>query len=232
MLPGQGAQEERREAPTSEKARGKECAVGASPPPEMDKAMAWHLQQVGAGGGAGTEGAGCCHLGSGEGGRWPANMGPSGGLRGALLGGWAKPAAHGCGGLATSSGRNLATATNLTTRPCPPVPFDAHGWPFGRRGRCSVLAAHGCPCSYSASCRGVPVGGPGKRPEVPGPWWASAGGGRGEGGVAGSPPRPHQLGLALALPAPTLPPPKSPLHRRGGHLAPGLGCQEEVLGPP
>ena len=34
----------------------------------------------------------------------------------------------------------------------------------------------------------------------------------------------------MALPAPTLPPPQSPLHRRGGHLAPGLGCREEVLG--
>ena len=45
MLSSQGAQEERREAPTSKKARGKERAVQVSPPPETDKAMAWHLQQ-------------------------------------------------------------------------------------------------------------------------------------------------------------------------------------------
>ena len=35
----------------------------------------------------------------------------------------------------------------------------------------------------------------------------------------------------MTLPAPTLPPPQSPLYRRGGHLPPGLGCQEEVPGP-
>ena len=41
MLPGQGAQEERWEAPTSKKARGKECTpCRASPPPEIDEAMA------------------------------------------------------------------------------------------------------------------------------------------------------------------------------------------------
>ena len=45
MLPGQGAQEERWEVPTSEKAWGKERAVRALPPPETDEAMAWHLQQ-------------------------------------------------------------------------------------------------------------------------------------------------------------------------------------------
>ena len=44
MLPGQGTQEERQEAPTSEKARWKECAVGASLPLQMDKAMAQCLQ--------------------------------------------------------------------------------------------------------------------------------------------------------------------------------------------
>ena len=96
MLPGQGAQE-RREAPASKKAWGKERAVGALPPPETDEVMARHLQQVGGGGGAGVEGAGCCHLGGGEGGPWPDDMGPSGGLRGALLGGWAKPATGGSG---------------------------------------------------------------------------------------------------------------------------------------
>ena len=71
------------------------------------------------------EGAGCCHLGGGEGSRWPNDTGPGGGLRGALLGGWAKPAAHGCGGLAAGGGSNLAAATILTTRPCTPVPFNA-----------------------------------------------------------------------------------------------------------
>ena len=44
LLSGQGAQEERREAPANKKAQGKECAVQASPPPEIDKAIAWHLQ--------------------------------------------------------------------------------------------------------------------------------------------------------------------------------------------
>ena len=43
MLPGQSAQEEKQEAPASKKAWGKELAVQAMPPPEMDKAMAWHL---------------------------------------------------------------------------------------------------------------------------------------------------------------------------------------------
>ena len=44
MLPGQGTQEERREAPTSEKAGGKEHAMGVSPPLEMDEVIAQHLQ--------------------------------------------------------------------------------------------------------------------------------------------------------------------------------------------
>ena len=44
MLLGQGAQEERREAPTTKKARGKECTVQVLPPLETDEAMAWHLQ--------------------------------------------------------------------------------------------------------------------------------------------------------------------------------------------
>ena len=39
MLPGQSAQEERQEVPTSKKAQGKELAVQASLPPEMDEAM-------------------------------------------------------------------------------------------------------------------------------------------------------------------------------------------------
>ena len=45
LLLGQGIQEERREAPTSEKAQGKECTVEASPPPEMDEAMVRCLQR-------------------------------------------------------------------------------------------------------------------------------------------------------------------------------------------
>ena len=49
-----------------------------------------------AGGGevAGAEGVGHCHLGGGEGGRWPHDVGPSGGPGGALLGGWVEPAAR------------------------------------------------------------------------------------------------------------------------------------------
>ena len=44
MLPGQGTQEERWEAPTSEKAQGKEHTLEASPPPETDEVMTWCLQ--------------------------------------------------------------------------------------------------------------------------------------------------------------------------------------------
>ena len=43
MLLG-NAQEEGREAPTSRRARGKEHAVQATPPPEMDEEMSRHLQ--------------------------------------------------------------------------------------------------------------------------------------------------------------------------------------------
>ena len=147
---------------------------------------------AGGGGGAGAEGAGCGHLGGGEGRRWSNDVVPGGGLRGTLLGSWAKPATRGCGGLATGSSGNLATTTNLTTDPCPPVPFDAHGWPFGGRRCCGKLAARGCPCSHAASCWGALLGGVGWRPEAPGLQWDGAGGGRGEGRVAGSPPRPYQ----------------------------------------
>ena len=45
MLPGQGAQEERWEAPTSRRAQGKEHAMQAMPPLEMDEEMAWCLQE-------------------------------------------------------------------------------------------------------------------------------------------------------------------------------------------
>ena len=45
MLPGQVAQEERWEVPTSRRARGKERAVQALPPPETDEAMVRCLQE-------------------------------------------------------------------------------------------------------------------------------------------------------------------------------------------
>ena len=45
MLLGEDAQEEKREAPASRRARGKERAVQASPPPEMDEEMARCLQE-------------------------------------------------------------------------------------------------------------------------------------------------------------------------------------------
>ena len=157
-------------------------------------------------------------------------MGPSGGLVGALLGGWAKPAARSCGGLAAGSGGNLAPHQPSPSVPAPPSPSMPVARHFGGHGHCSGLAACGCPCSHPASCQPTPAGEPAKQLEAPRPWWARAGGGHGEGGVADSLPRPCQSGPAVALPAPTLPPPQSPLHRRGGHLAPGSGCQEEVLG--
>ena len=100
-------------------------------------------------------------------------MAPGGGLRGTLLGSWAKPAARGCGGLATGGGGNLATATILTTHPSPPVPFNACGWPFSGQGRCGGLATCGYPCSHVASCQGGLVRGAGWRPEAPGLRWAS-----------------------------------------------------------
>ena len=77
----------------------------------------------------------------------------------------------------------------------------------------------------------MPVGGSAKWPETPGPRWARVKGGYGESGGADSPPRPRRPRPAVALSAPALPPPKSFLHRRGGHPAPGSGRREEVLGP-
>ena len=41
---GKDAQEERREAPASKRARGKERAMQAMPPPETDEEMVRHLQ--------------------------------------------------------------------------------------------------------------------------------------------------------------------------------------------
>ena len=137
-------------------------------------------------GGLGTAGAGRCHLGSGEGGHWPANAGPAGGLGWALLGGWAEPAAHGCGGLAAGSGGNLATPPILTTHPCPTIPFDTRGWPLASCGCCCGSAAHSCPSSCLVPCQSTLVGEPAKQLEAPKPWRARAEGEGSEGGVAGA----------------------------------------------
>ena len=123
-------------------------------------------------GGAGAEGAGCCQLGGGEGSCWPANPGPSGGLGQTLLGSWAKPTSRGCGGLAAGGGGKLVSPPTLTTRPCPPIPFGAHGQPFAGHGCCCSLAACGCPSSYPMSYQAMLAGGLAKQPEVPEPWWA------------------------------------------------------------
>ena len=93
---------------------------------------------VGGCGGEGVAGVGHCHLIGGEGGRWPTNMGPAGGLGGALLGGWSKPAVHGCSGSVASGGGYLATLPTFATCSCPTVPFDACG---------HLLAGLGCSCS-------------------------------------------------------------------------------------
>ena len=183
----------------------------------------------GEGGRAGAEGAGCCQLGGGEGGHWPAHMGSSGGLGGALLGSWAGLTAGGCGSPATGNGGNLATPPTFTIRPYTPVPFNARGWPFTRHGHCCSLATRGCPSSHPASCWATPAGEPAERLEAPELWWDGAGGGHGEGGVADTSLRHCQPGLAMALPAPMLPPPQSPLPGRGRHLAPGSRGREIVL---
>ena len=160
----------------------------------------------------GMEGAGCCHLGGGVAGHWLANMGASGGLVGALLGSWAEPAAHGGGSLPASGGGNLAPATILTTRPCPPIPFDTRSWLFARLGCCCSLAARGCPSSHAVTGWAMPFGESAKWDEALGPWRASGRGGCGEGGVADPLPRPHRLRPAVALPATTLLPPQPPLY--------------------
>ena len=106
-----------------EKARGKEHTIEASPPPEIEEAMAWCLQweeqevewarraQDAATLEVVREAAG------------PLTQGPIGGLRGSLLGGWAKPATRGCGSLAAGSSGNLAATTTLTTPSLPPYPL-------------------------------------------------------------------------------------------------------------
>ena len=158
--------------------------------------------------GRGVVGAGCCHLGGGKGGRWPTNVGPAVGLRGALLGGWAEPATHGCDSLATSGSGHLATLPILTTHPWPAVPFDAHGWPLASLQCCNGSAAHGCPSNCPMPCWVTPVGELAEWPEAPKLQWPKAGGGDGEGGVAGTPPRPCQPMPAMALPNPMLTPAK------------------------
>ena len=102
--------------------------------------------------GLGVAGARRCHFGGDKGGCWPADTGPGGGLGGTLLGRWAEPATHGCGGLATSGGGSLANPPILTTCPCPAVPFNACSWPLASHGCCCSLAAHGCPSSHPATC--------------------------------------------------------------------------------
>ena len=119
---------------------------------------------------AGMEGAGRCHLGGGEGGHWPANAGPSGGLGRALLGGWVEPATRSCGFPAASGGGNLASPPTLTIRPSPSIPFDTRVWPFAGCRHCGGLAAHGCPSSHPMSCWAMPAGEPAKQPEAPEPW--------------------------------------------------------------
>ena len=230
LFSGQGAREEELEPPASEKALGEGAHCGAATPGD-GRGDGTAAPKGVKGGRTGAEGAGCCHFGSGEGGCWPTNVGPSGGLGGALLGGWAEPAARGCGGPAASGGGNIATPPNLTTCPCPPIPFNASGWRFAGLGYCCSLATFCCPYSYPASCWAVLVGELAQWPEAPEPWWPRAGGGRGKGGVVDSPPRPRQPRPAVALPAPTLPPLESPLYRRGRYPAPGLGCRKEVPGP-
>ena len=173
---------------------------------------------------ADTEGARCCHLGCGEGCHWPTNARPAGGLGRALLGGWAKPATHSCGGLAAGGGGCFTTPPILTTHPCTPVPFNACGQPLAGLGCCCSLAAHGCLNSHPMPCWVAPAGELAKWPEVLKLRWPGAGGGGGQGGVAGAPPRPYQPGLEIALRASTLPPPQSSLPGRGQHPAPGLGC--------
>ena len=174
---GQGAWEARQGPPTSKKAWGKVPAV-EPPPPEADEKLTRQLQEeeedaaewMQRGQNAATlvvmrEAAG------------PTNVGPSGGLGWALIGGWAKPAAHSCGSpatggsgnLATNGGGILATPPTLTTGPCPAFSLNACGWPFAGLGHCCGLAAHGCPSSHLEPCWVMPDGEPAKQPEAPEP---------------------------------------------------------------
>ena len=159
---------------------------------------------------------GRCQLSGGEGGHWPVNMGPTGGLGGAVLGGWAEPAASG--------GGHLAIPPILIICPYPAVPFNACGQPSASLGSCCSSAAHGCPSSRPMPCWVMLVGEPVKWLEALELWWPRAREGGGKGGVVGAPLRPCLLRPAMALPPPTLSPPQLPLPRRGRHPAPGSGC--------
>ena len=72
--------------------------------------------------GADVVGAGCCHLGGGEGSSWPTNVEPSGGLGWALLGSWAKLAIRSYGSPAAGGSGNLATKPPSLPIPAPPSP--------------------------------------------------------------------------------------------------------------
>ena len=119
----------------------------------------------GSSGGGGIAGEGHCYLGGGNGGCCPINVGPAIGLRGtcrtgggALPGGWAEPAVHGCGGSATGGSGYLATP--LTFASCgsaaahaySAILFDACGCSCSHLACLghshSFLATCGCPCSY------------------------------------------------------------------------------------
>ena len=65
------------------------------------------------------------------------------GLGGALLGGWAEPAAFSCSGPAAAGGGYLATPPNFTTHSCPTIIFNTCG---------RLLAGLGLFCSSLATC--------------------------------------------------------------------------------
>ena len=156
LFSGQGAREEGRGPPTSEKARGKAPAVEL-PPPETDEEMAWWLQeeedaveQMRWGQDAATlavvrEATGpLMHRA-----KWRAWLGPP-----RWLGQASCP--HGCGGPATGGGGNLATPPTLTTHPCPPFPFNTRGRPFAGCGHCCSLSHPWLPQQPPTSCWAMP----------------------------------------------------------------------------
>ena len=118
------------------------------------------------------EGAGHCHLGGGEGGRWPTNVGPSGGLGWALLGSWAKPATRSCGSLASQWWWQLSHPTYPHHLSLPPhplrCPWLALCWAWMLQWG---LATCGCPSSHPASCWATLAGELAERLEAPEPWW-------------------------------------------------------------
>ena len=176
-------------------------------------------------------GVGHCHLRGGEGGCWPANVGPAGGLGGALLGGWAKPATHGCSSLAASSGGYLATPPTLAGHPCPAVPLDTCGQLLAGLGCCcSSLTTRGCPSSCPTPCWEMSVGELAKQPQMP----LSCSGLELEGGLVKAGWRVQTAATPKTKPCNSLtfphalPPPQLPLHRRVGHPVLSSGCQAQV----